>query len=91
MLNAISAIGFAAATLATIAFLPQVIKTVQTRETKAISLPMYILFCTGVALWLTYGLLVGDMPLIIGNIVTLLLAGIVLSYKLSNRIKLGEK
>jgi MtN3 and saliva related transmembrane protein len=91
MLDAIQIIGFGAAALATIAFLPQMIKTVQTKETKAISLPMYLLFCTGVSLWLIYGLFTRDWPIIIGNIVTLLLASIVFSYKLRNRIKLGEK
>jgi MtN3 and saliva related transmembrane protein len=60
-------IGYIAGTLATIAFLPQVIKSVRERDTKAISLPMYVLFCTGVACWLIYGLLIRDVPLTIAN------------------------
>jgi MtN3 and saliva related transmembrane protein len=87
----IAIIGYIAGTLATIAFLPQVIKSIREPHTKAISLPMYILFCAGVACWLIYGLLIKDIPLLIANIVTFILAAIVLSIKLRNRVRYGEK
>ena len=75
-------LGLAAGTLTTISFLPQVIKTWKLKETKDISLWMYILACTGILLWLSYGLLIKDLPLILANSVVLVLASIVLFLKL---------
>ncbi len=75
-------IGGAAATLTTCSFLPQVVRVWQTRHTKDISLLMYSLFTTGVALWLAYGVLLASWPIILANGITLLLAGTVLVLKL---------
>ena len=58
-----SLIGFIAATLTTIAFLPQVIKVWKSRSAKDISLGMYFLFSTGVLLWLIYGILLAAWPI----------------------------
>jgi MtN3 and saliva related transmembrane protein len=82
MIDANLLLGLAAATLTTVAFIPQVIRTVKLKETKDISLLMYAIFCTGVALWLMYGIIRNDLPMILANFVTLILASIVLSYKL---------
>jgi MtN3 and saliva related transmembrane protein len=79
---AVSAIGFGAAFCTTVAFLPQVIKTWTTRSTKDISLGMFLIFSTGILLWLIYGLLIGDVPLIAANAVTLALALTILGFKL---------
>lgn len=78
----ITAIGLLAALLTTAAFLPQVLHTLATRDTRGISLRMYVIFVAGVLLWLIYGLLTGDLPLILANGVTLLLAGAILVLKL---------
>jgi MtN3 and saliva related transmembrane protein len=75
-------IGWLATTFTTIAFVPQVWRAWKTRSARDLSLPMYLIFTTGVALWLTYGLLIYSWPIIIGNIVTLILAGCVLAMKL---------
>jgi len=75
-------LGYTAAILATVAFVPQVTKTVRSRKTDDISVGMYILFCSGVALWLVYGLLVASGPLILSSFATLMLAGTVLVIKL---------
>jgi MtN3 and saliva related transmembrane protein len=75
-------IGSAAATLTTAAFIPQAWKIWQTRHTADISLGMYALFTAGIALWLTYGILLSAWPIIIANSITLLLAGTVLVMKL---------
>lgn len=83
----IDVVGTLAATLTTIAFLPQVIKTLRTRRTRDISTSMWTLFSAGVALWLVYGLLLTAWPIIVANLLTLVLAGIVLGVKLSNRGK----
>lgn len=77
-------LGFAAAACTTLSFLPQVLRTLRTRDTSGISLWMYLLFCTGVALWLAYGIAIGDGPVVVANAITLALAGTVLALKISN-------
>ncbi len=74
-------IGSAAAVCTTLAFVPQVVKSYKTRDLSGISLPMYSIFTTGVVLWLVYGLLTLDWPIIIANSITTLLAGFVLMLK----------
>ena len=78
----ITALGLLAALLTTAAFLPQVLHTLATRDTRGISLRMYAIFVAGVLLWLIYGLLMHNLPLILANAVTLLLAGAILILKL---------
>ena len=82
MKQLVTLIGSSAAILTTIAFIPQVITTIKTKNTRDISLTMYILFCTGVFLWLIYGIAIQAMPLIGANLITLILALIILIYKL---------
>ncbi len=81
-MNATDWIGSAAATLTTVAFIPQAWKIWRTRHTADISLGMYALFTLGVALWLIYGIFLVSWPIIIANSITLLLAGAVLVMKL---------
>ncbi|MBR0904638.1 SemiSWEET transporter [Bradyrhizobium liaoningense] len=78
----IKLIGFAAATCTTVAYAPQAIKVWKTRSTGDISLGMFLVMVLGLALWLIYGLLSGDAPLIASNAVTMLLAGGILFMKL---------
>ena len=78
----ITAIGFAAAALTTIAFLPQAVKSWRSRSTRDVSLGMWMILVTGIVLWLAYGLLRDDLPIIAANCVTLLLAGSILVSKL---------
>lgn len=75
-------VGFLAATLTTVAFVPQVWKSWKSRDLSGISLPMYTLFTLGVSLWLLYGLLIGSWPVVTGNTITLALASIVLVLKI---------
>ncbi|MCK2165896.1 MULTISPECIES: SemiSWEET transporter [Thalassospira] len=75
-------LGLLAGSLTTIAFLPQVIRTWRTRSTADISLVMFLILCTGIALWLVYGLVRGDWPVIIANGFTLVLASTILFFKL---------
>jgi MtN3 and saliva related transmembrane protein len=77
-------VGYAAAILTTTAFFPQVIKSLRTGETRHISLGMYILFSAGIALWLVYGLMLFAMPIILANVVTLILSGLILFLKIKN-------
>jgi MtN3 and saliva related transmembrane protein len=78
----IDLIGMIAGTLSTFAFVPQVWRIWRTRSARDLSLPMYLIFTAGVALWFVYGLLLGAMPIIVCNGLTLLLAGTVLAMKL---------
>jgi MtN3 and saliva related transmembrane protein len=77
----ITIIGLVAAFCTTISFLPQAIKTIQTKNTSGISLSMYFLFAFGTLLWLVYGLLSLNIPIIIANAITLVFASIILVYK----------
>jgi MtN3 and saliva related transmembrane protein len=74
--------GYLAATLTTVSFVPQVIQVWRTKHTKDISLGMYSIFTAGIAVWLIYGVMLGSMPIIIANSITILLAGSVLAMKL---------
>ena len=81
-MNSIQLLGLAAGSLTTAAFLPQVIKTWKTRSAKDLSLGMFSLFCLGVALWLAYGWIVQDIPVIAAKGITLMLASTLLFLKL---------
>ena len=75
-------IGYVAATLTTVAVVPQAIKTIRTRDTKGISLGMYVVFTIGIACWFGYGLVLQSWPMIIANIITFLLSATILVMKL---------
>ncbi|MBY0578032.1 MAG: SemiSWEET transporter [Burkholderiales bacterium] len=78
-------IGYPAAILTTVAFVPQAWQSWKTRDLSGISLPMYALFTLGVALWLGYGIEIGSPPVIAANAVTLLLASLVLWLKITTK------
>jgi MtN3 and saliva related transmembrane protein len=75
-------IGLLAATCTTGSFLPQVIRAWRTRSTRDVSALMFVLLITGNALWLLYGALIGDLPLVVANLITITLVGIILALKL---------
>jgi len=83
-MNYITCIGLIAATLTTISFLPQAIKSWKTRSAKDLSLGMFATFCAGVLLWLIYGLLNRDLPIILSNAVTFVLALAILILKIKH-------
>lgn len=74
--------GTVAATLTTLAFVPQAVKTIRTRDTGGISLGMYIVFTVGVAFWFSYGLVLGSWPMIVSNAITFVLSATILGLKL---------
>ncbi|MCJ7597342.1 MAG: SemiSWEET transporter [Methyloceanibacter sp.] len=71
-----------AATLTTAAFVPQALHIIRHKETKAISLAMYVAFAAGVAFWLLFGYLIGNWPIMISNAITLALALAIVGMKL---------
>lgn len=81
-MNTIQLLGLFAGSLTTAAFFPQVIKTWKSRSAKDLSLGMFSLFCVGVLLWLVYGVIVKDIPVIAANMLTLILASTLLFFKL---------
>jgi MtN3 and saliva related transmembrane protein len=78
-------IGFLAALLTTGAFVPQAWMTVRTRDTRSISLAMYVVFNIGIALWLAYGVLIDSRPMVWANVITLALSTTILAVKWQNR------
>jgi MtN3 and saliva related transmembrane protein len=75
-------IGYIAATLTTISFVPQVLKTWRLRSAADVSFWMYCIFTAGIVMWLIYGILAGAWPVAAANAVTLVLAGAILTMKL---------
>jgi MtN3 and saliva related transmembrane protein len=75
-------VGATGAVLTTLCWLPQALKVIRDKETRALSLPATVAFSLGVILWLVYGLAIGDWPLIGSNAVTLALMAPILAMKL---------
>jgi len=74
----ITILGLVAAILTTISFLPQAIKTIKTKNTDDLSLGMYSVLVSGIILWLIYGILIKDLPVILANGVTLVFTSSIL-------------
>jgi len=72
-MDAVTSLGLIAAACTTIAFLPQVMKNWRTKSAGDLSFGTFGLFTTGVVLWLIYGILIGNLPIIVSNIITLVL------------------
>ncbi|HNV29453.1 MAG TPA: SemiSWEET transporter [Cyclobacteriaceae bacterium] len=75
-------LGLIAGFLTTMAFIPQVVKTWRTRSAKDLSLVMFLLYCLGVFLWMIYGIMIDELPVILWNIITLILAAVILFFKI---------
>ena len=84
-MNFLDLTGYAAALCTTGAFVPQVLRVWRTRSTEDISLKMFVILVTGLILWLVYGFWKGEFPIIAANGATLVLAGIILFFKLRQK------
>ena len=82
MINYSEIIGLIAAVLTTTSFVPQVYKTWKTKSADSLSLTMYIIFFTGVILWLIYGIQIHSLSIILANVVTSILALLLIIFKL---------
>ncbi|MGY5612467.1 SemiSWEET transporter [Vibrio brasiliensis] len=69
-----STIGYLAACLTTLSFLPQAIRVIKTHDTRGISLTMYLMFVTGLLMWLVYGVLIDNAAVIWANLMTFVFA-----------------
>jgi len=74
--------GYFAAILTTLAFVPQLIKTLKTKKAEDVSLTTLIMFLTGVAAWIIYGIQISSKPILIANTITFLLNFFILVFKL---------
>ena len=84
MLETHEIVSYVAATFTTASFLPQAILTIKTKDTDGLSLGMYSMFAIGVFSWLIYGIQIEDEAIIVANAITLVLACIILSFKIYN-------
>lgn len=85
-------LGYTAAALTTTAFVPQAWRTFRTRDVSGISLRMYAVFTLGVAVWLAYGVVLGETPMMVANSLTLVLACAMLAMKLRyGRDRMGSR
>ena len=75
-------VGAVAGACTTVAFVPQVWRVWKTRSARDLSLPTYAVFTFGVVLWFVYGILIGSLPILLSNGLTLVFAGSVLAMKL---------
>jgi len=90
-MNEVVLLGYAAAILTSLSFLPQAWLVIRTGRTDGISLLMYSLFTVGVGFWLIYGITSKATPIIAANAVTLTLALIILTLTAKNRLALKRK
>lgn len=81
-MNSIAVIGLVAAALTTSAYVPQVLKSIRTKSAKDLSLGTSTMLCCGVLLWLVYGIMNNDVPIILSNAVTFVLVVTLLVLKL---------
>ena len=87
----IEALGLAAAFFTTVANVPQAIKVMRTRSTKSLSAPTYAMLFAGLLMWTAYGIIRGDLPVILGNVIAAALCGTILGVKLWYKYVAGEK
>ncbi|MEK7449693.1 MAG: SemiSWEET transporter [Planctomycetota bacterium] len=80
--NYVTILGFVAGTITTVAFIPQVLKSWRTRQTKGLSLFMLLFLITGIILWTIYGFILKALPVILANGITLILILVLLFLKL---------
>ncbi|MCB5173754.1 MULTISPECIES: SemiSWEET transporter [Microvirga] len=81
-MSGLEILGFVAAILTTVCWLPQAFRTLRTKDTKSLSLLTQSIFTLGVGLWLIYGILAGNAPIIFANSVTFVLVAAILAMKL---------
>lgn len=75
-------LGLIAATLTTLSFVPQVVKTWKMKETRDISLSMFVMLAIGIVLWMVYGFIIQDLPVILANCMSFILTTIIIYFKI---------
>lgn len=86
-MSALAIVGFLASLLSVLNQFPQAIKVFRTHDTHSISLVMYCIVVVAISLWLVYGIMLNDAPLIVANALSLIPINYIFIIKLSNTIK----
>jgi MtN3 and saliva related transmembrane protein len=81
-MSVVETVGYLAATLTSVAFVPQAVKVLKDRDTRSLSLGMYLIFTSGVLLWAVYGIFRRDWAIVAANIITSLLSIAILATKI---------
>ncbi|MDC7710659.1 SemiSWEET transporter [Vogesella indigofera] len=81
-------LGYLAALLTTGSFLPQVLYTLRTRDTRSISLSMYLMLVCGTGTWLLYGLSISALPVVLANALSMLMSSVILVMKLREVVRM---
>jgi len=81
-MSVVEPVGYVAATLTTVAFVPQALKVLKDGDTRSLSLGMYLIFTCGVLLWTVYGVFRHDWAIVVANVVTSLLSIAILATKI---------
>jgi MtN3 and saliva related transmembrane protein len=90
-MTSLEILGLTAAALTSLSFIPQVVKTIRTGDTSSISLFMYSLFTVGVFLWLIWGYVARQLPVVLANGLTFALASVILVMKINAVVRHKEK
>ncbi|GEO05932.1 membrane protein [Adhaeribacter aerolatus] len=88
-MDMIQILGLVAGACTSLAAVPQLIKTWKTKEVENISLKMFLLYVVGMSMWLTYGIIKSDVPIIITNAIALAFHALMLFFKLKYKNKAG--
>jgi MtN3 and saliva related transmembrane protein len=86
-MDQVTLIGMLAAACTTIAFFPQAYKIYKTKHTRDLSFPMYVIFSIGILLWLIYGIIINNLPIICANAVSIVSCVYILTVMVQNRRK----
>ena len=78
-------LGVMAGTLTTISFIPQVLKIYKTKDAKDLSIITFYMFSCGVFLWLVYGIVIREWPVILANGITFVLSCLIIAMKIKYR------
>lgn len=84
-------LGYAAAILTTVAFLPQAVEVYQTNDTKSLSLATYTIYLLGLVMWMVYGFIDEDYPIAYSSIVSIIIAAYLLFKIISNSRGMKKK
>lgn len=85
MISNIELLGYTAAVLTTVAFVPQVVLVYKTKDTDSISLLMFLIFSVGLFCWMVYGVVLNQLPIILANAITILLSLYILYMKITEK------
>ena len=88
-MDMIQILGLVAGACTSLAAVPQLIKTWKTKEVGEVSLKMFLLYVVGMSMWLAYGIIRSDVPIIVTNAIALTFNAMMLFFKLKYKNNAG--